>query len=61
MMQSYFRALERRVSETIGHRFRILDAGSGKPKKIEITYSENDELEALLRRLCGDSFLEENH
>ncbi|MGM9625807.1 MAG: ParB/RepB/Spo0J family partition protein [Eubacteriales bacterium] len=61
MLQSYFRALERRVSENLGHKFRILDAGSGKAKKIEITYTENEELEELLRRLCGDGFLEETH
>lgn len=59
MAQSYLRSLERRVSSNLGYRFRILDAGEGKPKKIEITYNAQDDLESLLCRLCGADFFKE--
>lgn len=58
MTQSYLRSLERRATQTLGNKFRIFDPGKGKPKKIEITYSENDDLETILKRLCGDDFFE---
>lgn len=60
MAQSYLRALEQRVTENLGRRFRILDAQDGKQKKIEISYENSDDLEALLRLLCGDTFFENN-
>lgn len=56
--QSYLRALERKASQTLGNKFRILDPGKGKAKKIEITYTENDDLETILKRLCGDDFFD---
>lgn len=58
MAASYIKQLERRVTESLGRRFRILDAGDGKPKKIEITYEGNEDLEAILKRLCGDDFFD---
>ena len=60
MAQSYLRALEQRVTENLGRRFRILDTQDGKQKKIEISYENSDDLEALLRLLCGDTFFENN-
>ena len=60
MAQSYLRALEQRVTENLGRRFRILDAQDGKQKTIEISYENSDDLEALLRLLCGDTFFENN-
>ncbi|MBE6658464.1 MAG: ParB/RepB/Spo0J family partition protein [Ruminococcaceae bacterium] len=60
MAQSYLRALEQRVTENLGRKFRILDAQDGKQKKIEITYENSDDLEALLKLLCGDTFFENN-
>ena len=56
--QSYLRSLERRASQTLGNKFRIYDPGKGKAKRIEITYTENDDLETILRRLCGDDFFD---
>ncbi len=58
MIQSYLRSLEKRVTENLGYKFRILDAGEGKPKKIEITYTGNEDLEELLKKLCGDDIFE---
>ena len=60
MAQSYLRALEQRVTENLGRRFRILDTQDGKQKKIEISYENSDDLESLLRLLCGDTFFENN-
>ncbi len=60
MAQSYLRSLEQRVTENLGRRFRILDAQDGKQKKIEISYEDNDDLEALLKLLCGNTFFENN-
>ena len=60
MAQSYLLSLEQRVTENLGRRFRILDAQDGKQKKIEISYEDNDDLEALLKLLCGNTFFENN-
>ncbi len=60
MAQSYLRALEQRVTENLGRRFRILDAQDGKQKKIEIAYEDSEDLETLLKLLCGDAFFENN-
>ena len=59
MTQSYLRSLERRVSSTLGRRFRIIDGGKGKAKRIELTYEGNDDLEVILKRLCGEDFFEQ--
>ncbi len=58
LIASYLRSLERRVTESIGYKFRILDAGDGKSKKIEITYTGNEDLEEILTKLCGDGIFE---
>ena len=60
MAQSYLRSLEQRVTENLGRKFRILDAQDGKQKKVEISYDNNEDLEALLKLLCGDTFFENN-
>ena len=60
MAESYLRALEQRVTASLGRRFRILDAQDGKQKKIEISYENSEDLEALLKLLCGDTFFENN-
>ena len=59
MAQSYLRALETRVTQSLGRKFRILDT-DGKQKKIEISYENSEDLEALLKLLCGDTFFENN-
>ena len=60
MAQSYLRSLEQRVTENLGRKFRILDTQDGKQKKIEISYENSEDLEALLKLLCGDAFFENN-
>ncbi len=52
MASVYLRSVERRACETLGRRLRILEAGN----KIEISYEGNEDLEELLRLLCGDTF-----
>ena len=47
------------VSQSLGRKFRILDT-DGKQKKIEISYENSEDLEALLKLLCGDTFFENN-
>jgi len=59
MTQSYLRSLEHRVSQTLGRRFRIIDGGKGKAKRIELTYEGNEDLEVILKRLCGEDFFEQ--
>ena len=58
MAQSYLRSLETRVAQTLGRKFRILDAPDGKQKKIEIAYENSEDLEILLKALCGEDFFE---
>ncbi len=56
MAEAYLRALERRVSESIGRRFRIFDTAADGTQKIEIVCADNEDLENLLRTLCGEDF-----
>ena len=57
MRQSYVRQLENRVSARLGLRFKI--SGSGSRRKIEVFCSDDDDLESLLRQLCGDDIFAE--
>ncbi len=54
----YFRKLERRVSAHAGRKVSIKreQAGSGK---LLLSFSSADDLEALIRSLCGNAFFEE--
>ena len=58
MAQSYLRSLEQRVTQSLGRKFRIFDNADGKAKKIEICYENSEDLEALLKLLCGDGFFD---
>ena len=53
----YCAELEKRVEDVIGRRVHIVSKGS--QKKIEITFSSNEDLEELLKMLCGDEFFED--
>ena len=55
---SYMRSVETRAERVLGRHFRIFDAGDGKTKKVEIQYSDSDDLEDLLKRLCGEDFFD---
>ncbi len=52
----YAAQLSKRVSESLGRSVRIRD--DQKKKTLEITYRGNEDLEAILRLLCGDDFFE---
>ncbi len=49
------RALEVLVQKTLGRTVKISD--KGKHHSITIGYSDNEDLEALLKQLCGEAFL----
>ena len=51
--KSYYRTLESRVSEQIGRRVTI----SGN--RLSLAYSGSEDLEALIKSLCGNTFFEE--
>ena len=52
-MAVYFAELECRVQQSLGRRVKIRDLGEGK-SKLEIDYQSSEDLEELLRLLCGD-------
>lgn len=53
----YVAELEKRIRQTIGRAVKIVDGK--KTKKLEIEYTDNADLDELLRLLCGDDFLAE--
>ena len=53
----YMRELEHRVTANLGRRAKI--TATPRKKVIEIAYSDDDDLEALLKSICGaDIFAE---
>ena len=54
---NYVAELEKRVEDVIGRRVKI--TGKGQTKRIEISFSSNEDLEELLKMLCGDEFFED--
>lgn len=53
----YCAELEKRVQDVIGRRVKITSKGASK--RIEISFSSNEDLEELLKMLCGDEFFED--
>ena len=53
----YCAELEKRVEDVIGRRVKI--TAKGASKRIEISFSSNEDLEELLKMLCGDEFFED--
>ncbi len=53
----YIAELEKRIRNSIGRSVRIVEGR--KTKKIEIEYTDNADLDALLQRLCGAEFFNE--
>ena len=53
----YFRELEIRVQSHLGRKVKI--EGKGRKKSITLTYEDNEDLDEILKLLCGDNFLEE--
>jgi len=53
----YGAELERRVKDVIGRNVRIV--AKGKNKKLEISFASNEDLEELLKLICGDEFFDD--
>ena len=57
-VSSYMRSLEQRVSREMGRKFRISDSGDGKHRRVEIFCQNNQDIEYIIRRLCGEDFFD---
>ena len=53
----YFRELELRMQSSLGRRVEI--NGKGRKKTITLTYEDNEDLDEIIKLLCGPDFLEE--
>ena len=56
--KAYMKELERRALSILGRRIRILK--TPKKKVVELSYSDDEDLEALLKTVCGEDFFSEN-
>ena len=52
----YIEQLEREAFRRIGHRIKINDGGEGK-RRLTVEYQDTEDLEELLKKLCGEDFL----
>ena len=52
----YIEQLEREAFRRIGHRIKINDGGEGK-RRLTVEYQDTEDLEDLLKKLCGEDFL----
>ena len=53
----YISDLEKRIKSQIGRQIKI--HSKGKKKKIEIEYNDENDLEAIIKQLCGPTFFED--
>lgn len=53
----YFRELELRVQRQLGRKVKI--EGKGRKKTITLSYEDNEDLDEILKLLCGSDFLNE--
>ena len=53
----YFRELELRIQSHLGR--RVLIKGQGRKKSLTLFYEDNEDLDELLKTICGEKFLEE--
>ena len=53
----YFRELEIRVQSHLGRKVKI--EGKGRKKSITLSYEDNEDLDEILKLLCGEAFLNE--
>lgn len=56
-IKAHMKELEHRAMSALGRKVRI--SRSTHKKVLELTYSDDEDLEALLRSLCGDNIFEE--
>lgn len=54
---NYFREMELRVQSHLGRQVKI--AEKGKKKTITLFYEDNEDLDELLKTICGNDFLDE--
>ena len=54
----YLREMELRIQSHLGRVVKI--KGNGKKKCVTLFYEDNEDLDELLKTICGDKFLEEN-
>lgn len=53
----YFREMELRIQSHLGR--RALINGKGRKKSLTLFYEDNEDLDELLKTICGEKFLEE--
>ena len=53
----YFREMELRIQSHLGR--RVMIKGKGRKKSLTLFYEDNEDLDELLKTICGDAFLEE--
>jgi ParB family chromosome partitioning protein len=53
----YFREMELRIQSHLGRRAII--KGKGRKKSLTLFYEDNEDLDELLKTICGEKFLEE--
>ena len=53
----YFREMELKMQSHLGRVVKI--NGSGRKKSVTLFYEDNEDLDELLRSICGDKFLED--
>ena len=54
---NYFREMELKVQSHLGRQVKISE--KGRKKTITLFYEDNEDLDELLKTICGDDFLEE--
>lgn len=54
----YFREMELRMMSHLGRKVKI--EGKGRKKSVTLFYEDNEDLDELLRALCGDKFFAED-
>ena len=52
----YFRELELRVQSHLGRKVKIEE--KGRKKTVTLSYEDNEDLDELLKLLCGEEFLD---
>ena len=53
----YFREMELRIQSHLGR--RVIIKGKGRKKSLTLFYEDNEDLDELLKTICGEAFLEE--
>lgn len=53
----YYAELERRAMDLLGRRVRINRKGSAK--SVQVSFEDDEDLEILLRKLCGEEIIEQ--